>query len=34
MEEFYQQIYAVDGITDIQFPQHYPVSRLIGIVVY
>ncbi|CAA0367341.1 ASCH domain [Arabidopsis suecica] len=32
MEEFYQQIYAVDGITDIQFPQHYPVSRLIGCV--
>ncbi|KAG7584518.1 PUA-like superfamily [Arabidopsis suecica] len=32
MEEFYQEIYAVDGITDIQFPQHYPVSRLIGCV--
>lgn len=30
MEEFYREIYAVDGITDIQFPQHYPVSRLIG----
>uniref|UniRef100_A0A1J3GJQ2 Activating signal cointegrator 1 n=1 Tax=Noccaea caerulescens TaxID=107243 RepID=A0A1J3GJQ2_NOCCA len=32
MEEFYQEIYGVDGITDIQFPQHYPVSRLIGCV--
>ncbi|VVB04947.1 unnamed protein product [Arabis nemorensis] len=32
MEEFYREIYAVDGITDIQFPQHYPVSRLIGCV--
>jgi hypothetical protein len=32
MEEFYQEIYAVDGIRDIQFPQHYPVSRLIGCV--
>ncbi|KFK33934.1 hypothetical protein AALP_AA5G080100 [Arabis alpina] len=32
MEDFYREIYAVDGITDIQFPQHYPVSRLIGCV--
>ncbi|KAL6638315.1 hypothetical protein ACP70R_025887 [Stipagrostis hirtigluma subsp. patula] len=32
MEDFYREIYAVDGITDIQFPQHYPVSRLLGCV--
>ncbi|XP_010490290.1 PREDICTED: uncharacterized protein LOC109124722 [Camelina sativa] len=32
MEEFYKELYAIDGITDIQFPQHYPVSRLIGCV--
>lgn len=32
MEAFYQEIYTLDGITDIQFPQHYPVSRLIGCV--
>ncbi|XP_050382631.1 uncharacterized protein LOC126799471 [Argentina anserina] len=32
MEDFYWEIYAVDGITDIKFPQHYPVSRLIGCV--
>lgn len=32
MEAFYREIYALDGITDIQFPQHYPVSRLIGCV--
>lgn len=31
MEAFYQEIYTLDGITDIQFPQHYPISRLIGI---
>ncbi|KAH7836890.1 hypothetical protein Vadar_007028 [Vaccinium darrowii] len=30
MEDFYREIYAVDGITDLQFPQQYPVSRLIG----
>lgn len=30
MEEFYREIYAVNGITDLQFPQHYPVSRLLG----
>ena len=30
MEDFYREIYAVDGITDINFPQHYPVSRLLG----
>ncbi|CAN8288600.1 unnamed protein product [Cochlearia groenlandica] len=32
MEDFYREIYAVDGISDIRFPQHYPVSRLIGCV--
>ncbi|XP_057463600.1 uncharacterized protein LOC130753497 [Actinidia eriantha] len=30
MEEFYKEIYALNGITDLTFPQHYPVSRLIG----
>lgn len=30
MEDFYREIYAVNGITDVQFPQHYPVSRLLG----
>ncbi|XP_062006282.1 uncharacterized protein LOC133723478 [Rosa rugosa] len=32
MEDFYREIYAVDGVTDIKFPQHYPVSRLLGCV--
>ncbi|KAK7376309.1 hypothetical protein VNO78_34775 [Psophocarpus tetragonolobus] len=32
MEYFYKEIYALDGVTDIQFPQHYPVSRLLGCV--
>ncbi|KAK1260182.1 hypothetical protein QJS04_geneDACA002093 [Acorus gramineus] len=32
MEEFYREIYAVHGITDIKFPEHYPVSRLLGCV--
>ncbi|CAM8942013.1 unnamed protein product [Rhodiola kirilowii] len=32
MEEFYREIYAVDGVSDIKFPDHYPVSRLIGCV--
>ncbi|RLN18572.1 uncharacterized protein C2845_PM02G40770 [Panicum miliaceum] len=32
MEDFYREIYAVDGIADINFPQHYPVSRLLGCV--
>lgn len=30
MEDFYREIYAVDGITDLKFPEHYPVSRLLG----
>ncbi|KAK3418302.1 hypothetical protein EUGRSUZ_H04247 [Eucalyptus grandis] len=32
MEEFYGEIYAVNGITKIKFPEHYPVSRLQGCV--
>lgn len=32
MEEFYKEIYAVDGVTDIEFPEHYPVSQLLGCV--
>ncbi|KAF7805238.1 Activating signal cointegrator 1 [Senna tora] len=32
MENFYREIYAVNGITDIKFPEHYPVSRLLGCV--
>lgn len=32
MEDFYREIYAVDGITDLKFPEHYPVSRLLGCV--
>ncbi|KAF7094948.1 hypothetical protein CFC21_097216 [Triticum aestivum] len=30
MEDFYREIYAVDGVHHIDFPQHYPVSRLLG----
>ncbi|KAI9078429.1 hypothetical protein K1719_039648 [Acacia pycnantha] len=32
MECFYREIYAVNGITDIKFPEHYPTSRLLGCV--
>ncbi|XP_028770669.1 uncharacterized protein LOC114728026 isoform X2 [Neltuma alba] len=32
MEYFYREIYAVNGITDIKFPEHYPTSRLLGCV--
>ncbi|XP_044391906.1 uncharacterized protein [Triticum aestivum] len=32
MEAFYREIYAVDGVHHIDFPQHYPVSRLLGCV--
>ncbi|XP_011036286.1 PREDICTED: uncharacterized protein LOC105133856 isoform X2 [Populus euphratica] len=32
MEDFYKEIYAVNGITDLKFPEHYPVSRLLGCV--
>lgn len=31
MEDFYREIYAMNGITNLKFPEHYPVSRLIGI---
>ena len=30
MEEFYREIYAVDGVHHIDIPQHYPVSCLLG----
>ncbi|KAF5197810.1 Activating signal cointegrator [Thalictrum thalictroides] len=32
MEDFYREIYAVNGITNLKFPEHYPVSRLLGCV--
>ncbi|XWS57740.1 hypothetical protein CRYUN_Cryun09bG0199200 [Craigia yunnanensis] len=32
MEDFYREIYALNGITNIKFPEHYPVSRLLGCV--
>uniref|UniRef100_A0ACD5TC36 Uncharacterized protein n=1 Tax=Avena sativa TaxID=4498 RepID=A0ACD5TC36_AVESA len=32
MEDFYREIHAVGGVTHIDFPQHYPVSRLLGCV--
>eukprot|EP00262_Sarcandra_glabra_P014221 TRINITY_DN4104_c0_g1_i1.p1 TRINITY_DN4104_c0_g1~~TRINITY_DN4104_c0_g1_i1.p1 ORF type:complete len:278 (-),score=47.10 TRINITY_DN4104_c0_g1_i1:141-929(-) len=32
MEDFYSEIYAVNGITGLTFPEHYPVSRLLGCV--
>ncbi|KAF5462778.1 hypothetical protein F2P56_018759 [Juglans regia] len=32
MEDFYREIYAVNGITDLKFPEYYPVSRLLGCV--
>ena len=31
METFYREIYAANGITDLKFPEHYPVSRLLGV---
>lgn len=34
MEDFYREIYAVDGITDIKFPTNYPTSRLLGACLY
>jgi hypothetical protein len=30
MQTFYREIHAVDGVTHIDFPQHYSVSRLLG----
>uniref|UniRef100_A0A6P3ZKD5 uncharacterized protein LOC107412308 n=1 Tax=Ziziphus jujuba TaxID=326968 RepID=A0A6P3ZKD5_ZIZJJ len=32
MEDFYREVYALDGISDLKFPEHYPVSRLLGCV--
>ncbi|XP_040250947.2 uncharacterized protein [Aegilops tauschii subsp. strangulata] len=32
MEDFYWEIYAVGGVHHIDFPQHYPVSCLLGCV--
>lgn len=32
MEEFYREIYAVNGVTEIKLPEHYPISRLLGCV--
>ncbi|CAM0947297.1 unnamed protein product [Alopecurus aequalis] len=32
MEDFYREIHAVDGVTHIDFPQHYLISRLLGCV--
>lgn len=32
MEEFYREIYAVDGVEDLKFPDNYPTSRLLGCV--
>ncbi|XP_044501567.1 uncharacterized protein LOC123222712 [Mangifera indica] len=32
MEDFYREIYALNGINDLKFPRHYPVSRLLGCV--
>ncbi|KAK6160741.1 hypothetical protein DH2020_004122 [Rehmannia glutinosa] len=32
MEDFYREIYAMNGVTDLKFPEHYPVSRLLGCV--
>ncbi|KAI5084247.1 hypothetical protein GOP47_0000416 [Adiantum capillus-veneris] len=30
MENFYREVYSVDGVTNIKFPEHYPVSVLLG----
>ncbi|OAE18704.1 hypothetical protein AXG93_4448s1400 [Marchantia polymorpha subsp. ruderalis] len=32
MESFYREIYAVDGVTEIEFPKYYPTSVLLGCV--
>ncbi|KAL5711886.1 hypothetical protein ACHQM5_014115 [Ranunculus cassubicifolius] len=32
MEDFYREIYAVNGVKDLKFPEFYPVSRLLGCV--
>lgn len=31
IEEFYRDAYALDGVTDIVFPEHYPTSVLLGL---
>lgn len=30
MEKFYREVYNVDGVADIKFPDNYPVSVLLG----
>ncbi|PON55470.1 Ribosome biogenesis factor NIP7-like [Parasponia andersonii] len=32
MEDFYREVYALNGVNDLNFPEHYPVSRLLGCV--
>ncbi|KAG6519516.1 hypothetical protein ZIOFF_023010 [Zingiber officinale] len=32
MEDFCKEIYAVNGVSHVKFPDHYPVSRLFGCV--
>ncbi|XP_011623633.1 uncharacterized protein LOC18434852 [Amborella trichopoda] len=32
MEDFYREIYAMNGIAGLKFPEHYPVSHLLGCV--
>ncbi|XP_026429692.1 activating signal cointegrator 1-like isoform X1 [Papaver somniferum] len=30
MEDFYREIYRVNGVEELKFPEHYPTSRLLG----
>ncbi|XP_026434815.1 uncharacterized protein LOC113332491 [Papaver somniferum] len=30
MEDFYREIYKVNGVGELKFPEHYPTSRLLG----
>lgn len=30
IEDFYREIYAVNGIEDLKFPDNYPTSLLLG----
>ncbi|KAI3944015.1 hypothetical protein MKW98_015167 [Papaver atlanticum] len=30
MEDFYREIYKVNGVEELKFPEHYPTSRLLG----
>ncbi|KAI3964554.1 hypothetical protein MKW92_012314 [Papaver armeniacum] len=32
MEDFYREIYKVNGVEELKFPEHYPTSRLLGCV--